>query len=172
MTSIGDLELRIVDLEERLRPIANRPVDITKTGWAVELSQSPHPFDEAGVRSEAETLLEELIGFYRACRDEQREAIRALFAEYRAFAWAASLPFDPTSDDNLRRHLLLFSIKDQGRDSRDALLWLQDLCRKAKRAGVATEPVLRDVAEISSHKNKYGMGSTGEMLLRACSTSQ
>ncbi len=157
-----------MDLEQRLRPIANRPVDITKPGWGARLAQSQHPLDEAGIRSEAESLLEELIGFYRASGDDERQAIRALFVEYRAFAWAASLPFRPTNEENLRRHLLLFSIIDLGRDSRDALLWLQDICREARNAGVSSGPVLREVAELSSDRNKYGMGSTREMLLRAC----
>jgi hypothetical protein len=72
------------------------------------------------------------------------------------------------NEEHLRRHLLLFSMKDQGRDSRDALLDLQDLCREARSAGVNLTPVLREVAELPSDKNKYGMGSTEDMLLRAC----
>jgi hypothetical protein len=169
-SQIDDFELRIMDLEQRLRPIADRPVDITKPGWGAQLAHSSHPLDEAGVRSQAGSLLEELIGFYHASGDRERQAIRALFVEYRSFAWAASLPFGPGNEENLRRHLLLFSIKDQGRDSRDALLWLQDLCREARNAGVDPESVLREAAKLSSDKNKYGMGSTMEMLLRACET--
>jgi len=30
-------------------------------------------------------------------------------------------------------------------------------------------PVLREIAEMSSDANKYGMGSTKQMLLRYCS---
>ena len=156
-----------MELEECLRPIAKRPVDITKPGWNVRLMQSPHPLDEAGVRSQAEALLEELIAFYRTRGEDEREAIRRLFVEYSAFAWAANFSFGPTSEENLRRHLLLFSIKDQGRDSRDALLCLQDLCREARKAGVSLAQLLREVAELSSGANKYGMGSTREMLIRA-----
>ena len=170
MAQMDDFELRIMDLEERLGPIAHRPIDITKPGWGARLSQSQHPLDEAGIRSKAESLLEELIGFYRASGDGERQVIRGLFVEYRAFAWSASLPFGPTDEENLCRHLLLFSIKDQGCDSRDALLWLQDLCREARNAGVSSGPVLREAAKLSSDKNKYGMGSTKEMLLRACDT--
>jgi hypothetical protein len=98
--------------------IADRPIDITKIGWGLRLKQSPHPLDEAGVRPEAETLLQELINVYRASGEDERETVRKLFEEYRAFAWAASLPFEPTTEENFRQHLLLFSIKDQGRDSR------------------------------------------------------
>ncbi len=167
MTRIEEFELRIMDLEQRLRPIANRPVDVTKPGWGAELARSPHPFDETGTRPEGEDLLRELIGFYRACGDDERQAIRALFVEYRAFAWAASLPFGATDEEKLRQHLVLFSLKDQGRDCRDALLCLQDLCREAKSTGIDPGPVLREVAALSSDKNKYWMGSTREMLLHA-----
>jgi hypothetical protein len=160
--------LQILALEQRLRPIADRPVDITKPGWGAQLAHSPHPLDEAGIRPEAENLLGELIGLYRASGDSERHAIRALFVEYRAFAWAATLPFGPTDEENLRQHLLLFSMKDQGRDSRDALLWLQELCQEARNAALDPGPVLREVAKLSSDKNKYGMGSTREMLSRAC----
>jgi len=161
------LELKIMDLEQKLRPIADRPVDISEPGWGARLAQSQHALDEAGVRSEAETFLGELIDFYPASRDHDRHSIRALFEEYRAFAWAASLPFGPADEEKLRQHVLLFSIKDQGRDSRDALLWLQDLCREARNSGVDSTPVLREVADLCSDSNKYGMGSTRDMLVRA-----
>jgi hypothetical protein len=168
MSLTNDFELRIMALDQAVRPIADRPVDITKPGWGARLAHSLHPLDEAEIRREAEMLLEAVIGFYRVCADQDREAIRTLFAKYRAFAWAASLPFGPTDEESLRQHLLLFSITDQGRDSRDALLWLQELCREARSAGVDPAPALREVSELSNDRNKYGMGSTRDMLLRAC----
>jgi hypothetical protein len=67
----------MMDLEQRLRPIADRPVDITKPGWGLRLKQFPHPFDEAGVRPEAETLVQELINVYRASGEDEREAVRS-----------------------------------------------------------------------------------------------
>src|SRR5437899_313086 len=102
--SLEEFELRMMNLEQRLRPIADRPVDITKPGWGFRLTQSPHPLDEAGVRLEAELLLQELINIYRASGEDEREGVRKLFEEYRAFAWAASLPFNPTNEENFRRH--------------------------------------------------------------------
>src|SRR6266436_1193138 len=124
MPSLDDFELRIMDLEQRLRPIADRPVDITKPGWDVRLRQRQHPLDEAGIRRDAEILLEELISLYQASAEESRHAVRKLFEEYRSFAWAASLSFDPTTEQSFRQHVILFSMKDQGSDSRDTLLWL------------------------------------------------
>jgi hypothetical protein len=165
---LEDFESRIIRLDERLRPIANRPVDVTQPGWWPRLEQRPHPLDEAGVRPETEDLLKELIDSYQGAGEEDREMMRDWFAKYRAFSWAASLPASPTTEEGFRQRLLLFSLKDQERDSRDALLLLQDLCREAGSAGVDAAPILREVAELSSDVNEHGMGSTKQMLLKAC----
>jgi hypothetical protein len=168
MGALDDLELQMMELEERLRPIAQRPVDITRPGWLERLQTGRPPLDEAGVRDAAERLLADLIVAYAQGGEETREAIRRLFTEHRSFAWAAALPDPPTSAAGLRRHLIVFSMKDQARDSRDALLTLQEICRAATTAGVPLEPALRGVAAMSSRVNKYGMGSTSDMLLRQC----
>lgn len=167
---LEDFELRVRALEQRLRPIAERRIDITEPGWVERARQHPRPLDEAGMRREAEALLAELVQFYRTAEAPERQAARVLFSEYRAFEWAASLPASPTTEDGFRQQLLLFSLKDQGPDSRDALLMLQHLCRRAREGGVSTMPILRKVAELSSDVNKYGMGSTREMLLKARGT--
>src|SRR5262245_56306439 len=128
MSTLEDWELRIMELEERLRPIAQRPVDVTRPGWFERLQGSKPPLDEAGVRDEMESLLADLIAAYSQANEETRSAIRQLFSEYRSFAWAAAVSEPCTSLAGLRQHLILFSMKDQGRDSRDALLTLQEIC--------------------------------------------
>ncbi|PYI85085.1 MAG: hypothetical protein DME26_11880, partial [Verrucomicrobia bacterium] len=72
MKGLTELELQIMELDERLRPIARRPVDITAPNWATQLTPSQHPLDEAGVRSVAEALLEEIIDEYLGCEEETR----------------------------------------------------------------------------------------------------
>ena len=160
-----------MDFEERLRPIARRPVDITRPGWLDRLRAGVPPLDEAGVREHAEQLLGELISAYAKGGEETRSAIRRMFAEYRSFAWAAALSTPRTSVEGLRQHLILFSMKDQGRDSRDALLTLQEIVREAGTAGVDKAAALREVAAMSSGTNRYGMGSTRDMLLKFVNTS-
>jgi hypothetical protein len=166
--SLADFESRIADLERRLRPIADRPVDITLPGWGERLVKTPQPLDQTGVRPEMESLLRELTAVYQKTSEDVRVALRKLFADYRAFAWAASLPSKPRTAEGLRDQLLLFSLKDQGRDSRDALLELQHLCHEARNSGVDAAPILKEVAALSSEENKFKMGSTKEMLLKAC----
>jgi hypothetical protein len=163
-------ESRIMDFEERLRPIARRPVDITRPGWLDRLRAGVPPLDEAGVRERAEQLLGELISAYANGGEETRSAIRRMFAEYRSFAWAAALSTPRKSVEGLRQHLILFSMKDQGRDSRDALLTLQEIVREADTAGVDKAAALRAVAAMSSSTNRYGKGSTRDMLLKFVNT--
>ena len=168
MNALEDWEFRMMELEEKLRPIAKRTVDVTRPDWFERLQAGGPPLDEAGVRDAAERLLAEIIAGYAQGTDHTRAAIRRLFQEYQSFSWAATLSVPRTTLDGLRQHLILFSINDQGRDSRDALLTLQEICQDARNAGLDIAPVLREVAEMSSDTNKYGMGSTSQMLLRRC----
>jgi len=167
MKDLGGWELQMMELDERLRPIAKRPVDITDLNWLALLKRHPRPLDEAGVRPEAEGLLEELLDEYRTGEEATRAAIRGLFMRYPSFAWAATLPDPLTTDEGFRRHLLLFSMEDQGRDTRDAIVWLHDVCKRAREAGIDPAPILRETAQLSSDENRYGMGSTRELLLKA-----
>ena len=168
MNLLEDFELQIMAFDERLRPIAQRPVDITRPGWFERLQAGVPPLEEAGIRKEVEKLLADLIEIYAQGPEEIRITIRRFFSEYRSFAWAAGLSESKTSATGLRPHLILFSMKDQGRDSRDALLALQHLYSEAAGAGIDPALLLREVAGLSSTVNKYGMGSTCDMLLKYC----
>jgi hypothetical protein len=163
---LANWELRIRQLDALLRPIANRPVDITRRDWFRQLQRNAPPLEEAGVGPASDALLSELLSAYLNGTEEGREAIRELFVHYRAFTWAVTLAERPRTNGAFRRHLLLFSIKDQGRDSRDALLTLAEICHEAQAAGVDTCPLLEEIAAISSGIDRFGMGSTQQMLLQ------
>ena len=154
-----------MQLDERLRPIAKRTVNVTDPKWFERLQGGLSPMDEAGVRMEVEKLLPELIAAYAKANEQERATIRRFFSEYTSFAWAAALKETNTTVVGFRQHLILFSMQDQGKDSRDALLSLQELCRKAVEAKVEIAPLLREIAAISNTFDKYGMGSTHDMLL-------
>jgi hypothetical protein len=165
MRSLIELEKAIATLNRRVSPIADRPVDITKPGWLAELRQHPHPFDEVGIRAEAEALLTEIVQMYAQGSSETRRAIRNLFMAYHQFSWAATLSLSIATPEGFRTHLLLFSIQDQGHDTRDAILSLQTMCQQATAAGVKIQPILKEIAELSSDQDKYGMGTTKDLLL-------
>ncbi len=165
---IAQWQLRISELDQLLRPIANRPVDITKPGWVEGFRQQPAPLDEAGIRREVESLLLELVERYSTLREPERQRLRELFHTYRSFAWAAgfSFNFKVTDEGSLRKHLLLVSLRDQHTDARDEILWLDELCRQASVAAIDPRRLLREVAEMSSRVNRYGFGSAHDIILQ------
>jgi hypothetical protein len=153
---------QIARLDAALHPIANRPVKFFELLFKPR--RRTHPLDEAGVRAQAEQFLSELIEYYPTADDAMRQSIRKLFEDHRSFSWAATLPYQPVTDEYFRAHLILFSIKDHEQDTRDALVLLDSLCEKARLAGVKIGPILKEIAELSSDVNKYGMGSTRSLL--------
>lgn len=168
MKTLPELERMVAKLDDRLRPVAKRPFDFNDPEWMAKLAKTPDPLDETGIRAEMEMLLTEITGHYANCSHETRQAIRSLFEKYDSASWGASFARAATTSDGVRRQLLVFSILDQGRDARDAILWLQDISAKARSAGIHLKPILEEVAGFSSEIDKYGMGSTKILLLNAC----
>ncbi|MEU1514240.1 hypothetical protein ABZ490_19130 [Streptomyces sp. NPDC005811] len=161
-----DLVDRVVRIDARLRPIAERPVDTTAPDWHIRTRERPRPLDEAGVRGEAEAALRALLARYEHGDDEDRAAVRALLDRCSSFRWATHLPYGRTPD-GFRQQLLHLSARNHDGDTRDELLTLHDLSAEAREAGVDIRPLLLEVAELSSAEDKYGMGSIRRMLLGA-----
>ena len=129
------LRQQIERLNQRLRPIADRPIP-----FGADFRTYQMPNDAA-----ANQALADAVELYSRSDATEREKIREIFRVNHAFAWAATLPFPPDSDDRFRKHLMHFSIIDQGRDWRDALLWMRDLLRSP----FATREVVSEVAAMS-----------------------
>jgi hypothetical protein len=170
MDKLSTWKEQIARLDAALRSIAQRPVGCF--GLLFKPRRWTHPLDKAGVRTQAEQFLSEVIEYYRTADADTRQAIRKLFEDHRSFTWAATLPYQPVTDESFRAHLILFSIKDHEQDTRDALVLLYEICEKATAAGVRTGPILEEIAEISSDVNKFGMGSTRSLLRDAVTDSR
>jgi hypothetical protein len=133
-------------LDRALKPIADRPVDITDSDWVKKAHSRPSPLDEAGVREEAEALLDSLLDVYRSGGDDDRLAVREILGENPAFTWATRVTEPPTSAEGFRRHLLLVSAADGRPDLRDSIVEVNALCARAAGAEVDVVPVLDEVA--------------------------
>ena len=153
-------------LDGILYPIAHRRVDISDPAWSEKL-RAMRPLDEAGIRLEAEALLQELVDAYAVGDEARRGTIRGYFRTFGAFAWAATLRLPCTTPEGFRARLLHFSILDQGQDPRDATMSLDALVDDARRAGVvAVDDVLKEVADLSSREDRYKWGPTRDWLLK------
>ena len=133
-----------------------------------KLTAHRNPFDEASVRHDAERLILDILEWYPTADGARRDVIRGLVASHRSFAWAAAFhfPCPPTDAATARQQLLLFSVLDQGSDSRDAILWLRGFCGQVQAAAVDASSLLREIAACSSGTDRYGFGSTQAMLVR------
>lgn len=163
---LADLEEWVARIDLCIEPIATRPVDLTDPDWMRKAQEGPRPLDEAGIRPEVEAALRNVLARYDEGDEDVRAALRALLARCHSFCWATTLPFEPTPQ-GFRQRLLEMSVEDQGRDTRDMMVALNDLCAQARDAGVDIRPLLLDVAELSSDVDTYAMGSTRDILLGA-----
>jgi hypothetical protein len=76
-----------------------------------------------------------------------------------------SLPREWNTAEEFRARLVHLSARDQGADTRDEILALQDLCNRARQAGIDVDPILDEVAAMSSDVDRYGMGSMRSVIL-------
>src|SRR5215467_15646703 len=93
-------------LDDVLRPIAKRPIVNLDLDSLHRLMQGPRPLDEAGVRPEAEALMDSIIRAYGDGNSSLRASIRALLADAPSFAWATGVSFSAATVDGFRQNLL------------------------------------------------------------------
>ncbi|GIF47208.1 hypothetical protein DFJ67_7168 [Asanoa ferruginea] len=156
----------VATIDELLREIAERPVDLSDPNWMATLRQAPAPVEEAGVTAEAAAALESLLDAYETGGSPTRAEVRDIFRDYGSFRWAAGLPNEWESARDFRRRLVHVSAVDQGSDPRDELVTIWSLCNRARELGIDVEPVLREVAELSSDADRYGFGSMRTLIMR------
>jgi hypothetical protein len=153
-------------LDALLRPIAREPIELSEPDWAAGLSEVP-PVERAGIAEVSQTALRTILATYSDGDGEVRATLRGWFERYPSFRWAVQLPDPPTTAAGFRLQVTHLSARDQVPDTRDELLTLWEMCRDAKDAGVDIGPILTEVATISSDVDRYGFGSTRQILLDA-----
>lgn len=155
------------DLDAIYRPVVERPVDLsdpqafTNLGATIEAD-----LRRLNVGDRAQAVLRAVVQAYAGGDETVRAAIRRLFDRYTSFRWAANLPRQWRTAEEFRAHLIVLSARDQGADTRDEILAVQDLCDRARRYGIDVDPILEEVAAISSDVDRYGMGSMRGVLVR------
>lgn len=157
---------RVAALDAAYRSVAQAPVQLADLRDTEAFGRRiAAELAALGVDDETQTVLRFLLGTYEAGPEPVRETIRDLFDRYASFRWAAHLPRVPMTAESFRANLIHLSARDQGADTRDEILSLQGICAEAREAGIDIDPILREVAELSSDVDRYGMGSMRTVLL-------
>jgi len=120
-------------------------------------------------------LLDELCPAYLEAPAEQRAVVRAAVSDKRGvssallgYAYRAAERVRSSADREwLRRGLAAISIENCGRDYRDVLLALAELCVAAEEVGIEPRADFRAVSRLSSgEKPRGGRTSVRQMLAR------
>jgi hypothetical protein len=157
------LKRRVADLDKILQPIANKPLVIQDPDGFSKISFK-NLFDPKVLQSVAE-VVEGLAAEYLSQEETVRAEIRELFHTYRSFSWASPFRGEARTAAELRRRLILFSMRDQADDPRDAVGEVWALRETAQRRGLPFDAISAEIAEISSRVARSSMGSTRDLLL-------
>ena len=173
LPSFLENEVRRFDAE--LKQLLELGLTMSGPGWFAKFKARQAELrerhqDKERVRREADRLLPELLGLYLDGGDADRAFIRGLLEQCRWFRWSlgwnVARPEERMTEDDLRRQLAIFSMKDQGSDWRDAILWLDGICRRAGASRLDLAKHLRDIAQLSSDAARFkGQRSTRAMML-------
>jgi hypothetical protein len=170
-SQFSDWKLQIESLDERLHSIVHAEIDINAPDWEEQLSNSPHPADESGLRTEIETLFNDIIGHFESFTPEHRQAIIDLMDENDSLMYSAVIDADFDTPDGFWKIMILFVIEDQGKDTRDAIVTLGHYRKHAQQLGLDTDRIFNQLAVLASNRDKYGWGSTRDLLLGIESTT-
>jgi hypothetical protein len=167
------LEGEIRRLDATLKRLLESGVQMSGPGWyerfkarQAEIRENQQQAERT--RSEVERILPQLLDLYLEGSDDVRALIRDLLAQCHWVRWSLGpdMSHRPASNDEVRRLLALFSMKDQEGDWRDAILWLGAVCSRAVAAGLDLAPALRAIAQLSSDTPRFkGHRSTRVMML-------
>jgi hypothetical protein len=161
-----EIEHEMARLDAIYRPVATKPVNVNDPDAFINMGATIRAdLARLAVDDEAEAVLRAVIELYAAGAETARAAVRQLFDRYTSFRWAAHLPREWNTAEEFRARLVHLSARDQGADTRDEILALQDLCNRARQAGLDVDPILDEVAAMSSDVDRYGMGSMRSVIL-------
>ena len=153
-------------LNQKLSPFANAPFDMDAPNWQEKLAHLSHPADTAGLRAEIETLFGDIVDRFEGYDEVQRQHIIDMLANYDALLWSAVIDADINTQDGFRKHMILFVLHDQGKDTRDAMLALETYFAEAEKMKIDARSIFKEMALLYSTNDKFGWGSTRDLFLR------
>ena len=152
-------------LDKQLRLITKAKIDVNESDWLEKLAQAPHPADQAGLRDPIRSFFNDLIARFETLETSQRQLVIDFMDQCDSLMHSRIIAEQPNTPDGFRKHMILFAIEDQGKDTRDAILSMEEYRSLANMVDFDIETIINDVAELASRQDKYGWGSTHDLML-------
>lgn len=112
-------------------------------------------------------IVNEIMFAFLKVNADQRLSISELINENDTILWALK-PFEqPTNIEDIENQMLWFIILDQGKDTRDAILALNEIISITKSLGFNVNTLLKKYVSLASIQDKFGWGSTQNLILRS-----
>lgn len=165
-SAFADWKSRAESINQQLQPVVKAKVDTSAPDWLQQLENSPHPADESGLRQEIQSLFNEIIAKFQACDVDQRQQIIDLMDQNDCLMYSAVIDGNIDTTEGFRRKMVLVVLEDQGKDPRDTVLTLAQLRKEAEKNSIDADAIFREMAAIASKRDKYGWGSTSDLLLK------
>ena len=161
--------------DARLRVLSDLGIDLSRPGRELladlrarrdELRQQ-HEECERVQREADRLLLPELLDLYRNGRDEDREFIRDLLRRCPSFRWGFGWGLDSrlAGEEDARRALAVFSMKDGGSDYRDQIVAIDHLSATMRGLGLPVAALLTETASLSSDVARFPPARSTRALL-------
>src|SRR5687768_9665221 len=110
---LADIEREVARLDAVYRPVAKAPVDVMNRDAMENLGATiSAAIAELAVEDQAEAVLRATIARYVTGDESDSATIRRLFDQYTSFRWAAHLPRQWDTAEDLRDRLIHMSARD------------------------------------------------------------
>lgn len=162
----ADWQRRTNALEQHLKPIVDATFSSSSDPWDEDAIPEPYKTQNKKLRPDIQNLFDDILNQFENFTPDQRQKIIDLMYRQEALIWSSRIEEDRDTPDGFRKHMIFFVLMDQGKDTRDALLALQQNQINANKAGINTDAIFKEMAELASTKDKFGWGSTRDLLLR------
>lgn len=148
----------------QIKPLLVQPHD---SNSAKKINQE---IEALAIGPELTQILTQIRQAYPTLNASQRTSVIELMAKNHYVHWADTTNYSVTGAASFERAVLWFIIKDQGRDTRDAILELNQIVRQGQQLEINTNQVLKKMLPLAATQDKFGWGST-HALIQQCITN-
>ncbi len=145
-------------LDSMARPILETP-------YTGESDSFYKQIQALGLKDRANSIVNQLIDQFPKLNARDRLSLSELVNQYDGVNWLTDITEKVETYEAFKASLMWFVICDQGRDTRDAILSLRSFITKGETHDYPVKALLQEISELASDKDKYGWGSTRDLIL-------